>query len=353
MSRPVQRQSAASDEAGARVESRSPVTGRSATWLQRSITGSSAPMIAVSALLVLLIIVEVLTEPNFASTSNITNLLRTSAVPALLVVGMTMVILTGGIDLSMGGILSISGIVYAKLRLAGVAAPLALLLTVLFGAAVGFGINGILIGRLRMSFFVVTLASASALGGIALLWAQDKQIDMSQDALATAIGNSVIGTVLPYGAVIALGAVLVAGLALRYTVFGRSVYAVGGNAEAAELSGLRREWIVPCVYGISGACAAAAGVMTIGRQTIADPTAGNSSIVLYVVAATLLSGVAVAGGAGSVYGALIGTAFLQVLSNALALRGFNNSWQMLVTGVILLMAVYFDRVRQRLAASRG
>lgn len=91
----------------------------------------------------------------------------------------------------------------------------------------------------------------------------------------------------------------------------------------------------------------------IGRQTIADPTAGNNSLVLYAVAATLLGGVSITGGAGSVYGALVGTAFLQVLSNALALRGYNNAWQMLATGVILLVAVYFDRVRQRLAARRA
>ncbi|GAB7006342.1 inner-membrane translocator [Nocardioides sp. AN3] len=282
-----------------------------------------------------------------------TNLLRTSAVPLLLAVGMTLVILTGGIDLSMGGILSLCGIAYAKLVIAGVPAPAALVLTALLGGAIGFLINGLLIGRFKLSFFVVTLGSASVLGGAALLWSDNKQFDMSADTLSSKLGNDAIGDLLPYGALLALAAVVAAGILLKYTIFGRSVYAIGGNAEAAQLSGVRAEWMIPAVYGISGLCAGLAGVMMIGRQTIADPTAGNNSLVLYAVAATLLGGVSITGGAGSVYGALVGTAFLQVLSNALALRGYNNAWQMLATGVILLVAVYFDRVRQRLAARRA
>ncbi|RJQ82476.1 ABC transporter permease [Amycolatopsis panacis] len=320
-------------------------------WRQR-LAGPSTPMIAVAALLVLVIVVEVFTEPTFSSPANVTNLLRATAIPAILAIGMTMVILSGGMDLSMGSILSISGIAYAKCLEAGWPEPVALVVTLGLGAAIGFGVNGILIGRFKMSFFVVTLASASAIGGIALLWSGNRQIDTSGSELASFLGNDAWGNRIPYGAVLAVVLVVVAALALKYTVFGRSVYAVGGNPEAAALSGVRREWVVPAVYGISGLCAALGGVMMAGRQTIADPAAGGSSIVLYVIAAALLSGVAIAGGAGSVYGALIGTAFLQVLSNALALKGFDNSWQMLMTGLILLLAVYFDRVRQRLAGFR-
>ncbi|MDQ6522884.1 ABC transporter permease [Nocardioides sp. LHD-245] len=321
-------------------------------WRSR-LTGTSAPAYAVAALLVLVVLVELLTEPNFSSSSNITNLLRTGAVPMLLCVGMTMVILTGGIDLSMGGILSVCGIAYAKLVMSGVPSEVALLVTVLLGAAIGFLVNGVLIGRVGLSFFVVTLASASLLSGFALLWSGNRQYDLSWDSLARTLGNDALAGVLPYGALLAVLAVVVAGVVLTYTVFGRSVYAIGGNPEAAQLSGVRSEWVVPAVYGVSGACAGLAGVMMIGRQTIADPTAGNNTIVLYVVAATLLAGVSITGGSGSVYAALIGTAFLQVLANALALRGFNNSWQMVVTGAILLVAVYLDRVRQRLLARRA
>lgn len=323
--------------------------GRRHGSLRRHLIGPSAPMIAVAALLVLVIAVEVLTEPTFSSAPNVTNLMRASAIPAILAIGMTIVILSGGMDLSMGAILSISGIAYAKALEAGWSQPIALVATLALGAAVGFCVNGILIGRFKMSFFVVTLASSSAIGGVALLWADNRQIDMSGSDLAAFLGNDAWGGRVPFGAIIAVVLVIMAGLALKYTVFGRAVYAVGGNPEAAAMSGVRSEWVVPAVYGLSGMCAALGGVMMAGRQTIADPSAGGSSIVLYVIAAALLSGVSIAGGAGSVYGALIGTAFLQVLSNALALRGFNNSWQMLVTGLILLLAVYFDRVRQRLA----
>lgn len=344
-----------SEDTTVRTDVASPTAGRPATgagWRHR-LTGSSAPAYAVAGLLVLVVVVELLTEPNFSSSSNITNLLRTGAVPMLLCVGMTMVILTGGIDLSMGAILSVCGIAYAKLVMDGLAPEPALVLTVLLGAAIGFLVNGLLIGRVGLSFFVVTLASASLLSGFALLWSGNRQYDLSWDALARTLGNDALGGVLPYGAVIAVLAVVVAGVVLTYTVFGRSVYAIGGNPEAAQLSGIRSQWVVPAVYGVSGACAGLAGVMMIGRQTIADPTAGNNTIVLYVVAATLLAGVSITGGSGSVFAALVGTAFLQVLANALALRGFNNSWQMVVTGAILLVAVYLDRVRQRLLARRA
>lgn len=319
----------------------------------RLLSGSSAPALAVAALLLLVVVFELFTEPNFSSSSNLTNLLRTSAVPLLLAVGMTVVILTGNIDLSVGGILSVCGIAYAKLVLAGVAPPAALVLAVLLGGAIGFVVNGILIGRFKLSFFVVTLGSASVLSGAALLWSGNRQFDMSDDQLSRMLGNDAIGNVLPYGALLALGAVVVAGIVLRYTVFGRSVYAIGGNPEAAQLSGVRPEWMIPAVFGFSGMCAGLAGVLMIGRQTIADPTAGNNSLVLYAIAATLLAGVSITGGTGTVYGALVGTAFLQVLSNALALRGYNNAWQMVATGTILLVAVYFDRVRQRLVARRA
>jgi ribose/xylose/arabinose/galactoside ABC-type transport system permease subunit len=332
-----------------REKQRPPTTTR--PW-ERYVSGSSAPALAVAALLVLVIVFELLTEPNFSSSSNITNLLRTSAVPLLLAVGMTVVILTGGIDLSVGGILSVCGIAYAKMVIAGVAPTAALFLTVLLGGALGFVINGILIGRFKLSFFVVTLGSASVLSGAALLWSDNRQFDMSGDALSRALGNDAIGDLLPYGAIVALAALVLVAVVLKYTVFGRSVYAIGGNPEAAELSGVRAEWVIPAVYGVSGLCAGLAGVMLIGRQTIADPTAGNNSLVLYAIAATLLAGVSITGGAGSVYGALVGTAFLQVLSNALALRGYNSAWQMVATGTILLVAVYFDRVRLRLVARR-
>jgi ribose transport system permease protein len=323
-----------------------------APW-RRHLAGSSAQAYAVAALLVVVVVLELLTEPNFATSANITNLLRTSAVPMLLCVGMTLVILTGGIDLSMGGILSVCGIAYAKMATDGVPPGLALIVTVALGAAIGFIINGLLIGRIGLSFFVVTLASASLLSGFALLWSDNRQLDMSWNALARTLGNDALGGVVPYGALLAVVAVVVAGLVLTYTVFGRSIYAIGGNPEAAQLSGVRSEWVIPAVYGVSGACAGLAGVMMIGRQTIADPTAGNNTIVLYVVAATLLAGVSITGGSGTVYAALVGTAFLQVLANALALRGFNNSWQMVVTGAILLVAVYFDRIRHSLLARRA
>ncbi len=149
--------------------------------------------------------------------------------------------------------------------------------------------------------------------------------------------------------IVAIGAVVVLWAVLRYTTFGRSIYAVGGNREAAELSGVRAGWVIAAVYGIVALSAAVAGIMMIGRQTLADPNAGNG-IELTVASGILLGGVALYGGVGSVWGAALGTVFLAVLANTLALRGLGANWQLVVTGAILLVAVYLDRVRQRIGS---
>lgn len=311
------------------------------------LAGSVGPFVGLGALLLLLVGYEVLTEPTFSSLDNLTGIGRSMAVPLIVAAAMALVLLTGGVDLSIGSTLALCGILYAKLVTSGAPGGLALLITLAFGAAVGFAVNGVLIGKLDMSFFVVTIGTLSLYRGLVFLWADTQTIDLFDDRLSRDLGNTaIISEHVPIGLLVALGVVVLLYLVLRFTTFGRAVYAVGGNREATELSGVRSGWVIAAVYGISGLCAALASVMTIGRATIADPNMGTN-IELGAAAAALLGGIALSGGVGSIWGAVLGVVFLTVLTNALALAGVSTSWQLIVTGVILILAVYLDRVRAR------
>ncbi len=322
-------------------------SGRREFSIAKLLEGRLGPFIGVGSVLVALVVFELLTEPTFSSAENLTSVMRAGAIPLLLAGAMAVVLLTGGVDLSMGSTLALSGIFYAKLINSGWPAGIAFAACLLFGAVLGLCVNGFLIGRLKMSFFVVTLGTLSAYRGLTFLWSNNQTIEMYGDKLSQKVGNdAILNGHIPISILIALAGIVVLYLVLQYTTFGRSVYAVGGNAEASELSGVRVPWLVASVYGISGLCAALAAVMTIGRATIADPNMG-SGIELEVAAAALLGGLALSGGIGSIWGAVLGVVFLQVLSNALSLAGAPQSWQLIVTGVILVVAIFLDRLRAK------
>lgn len=316
--------------------------------VRRGLFGSQiGPFLALGAVLIFLLIVEGITQPEAFESGNVTNVMRALAVPLVLAVGMTFCLLTGGVDLSIGSSLALSGTLYAKLYTSGAPPVLSLLACILFGLCIGFLVNGLLIGKLDMSFFVVTLGTLSLYRGIVFLWTDAETIDMYEDSLTQKIGNETIfGDKLPIAFVIAVGVVILGYVLLKYTNFGRRVYAVGGNAEAARLSGVRSDWVIAAVYAIAGICAAIAALMTIGRAASVDPNMGTS-LELNAAAAVLLGGVALSGGMGSLWGAVLGVVFLEVLANALALAGLSTSYQLIVTGAILIVAVYLDRVRAR------
>lgn len=318
--------------------------------LSRFAASSVAPYLVLLALTIALLVFNAITEPVFFTPANITNVMRTLAIPLILAAAGTLVLLTGGVDLSMGALLGFAGIVYSQLVVfGGLNSWVALLLTLLVAVVVGLFVNGYLVGRVGMNFFVVTLGTASLLRGLAYLWTGGAQTDMAADPLAAMLGDTAIfGGLIPVSFLVSFGAVVVLWLILRFTTYGRSIYAVGGNREAAELSGVRGAWVIASTYGIVALCAAIAGIMTIGRVTLADPNAG-AGVELTVIAGIMLGGVALTGGVGSVWGAALGITFLSILSNSLGLRGLNNNWQLVLTGGILILAVLFDRWRQRAA----
>jgi ribose transport system permease protein len=311
----------------------------------RSVAGSGYRRMrryaGVGIALLLMVVFLSATQPAFASSINATNVLRSVAVLYMVSIGNTFVLLTAGFDLSVGSLLSLSGAVLAGMLLAGIDPWLAILAILVFGAAVGGLLNGMLIGKAGLSFFVVTLASMSLLRGVTFVYTggRTKQVDIET---LSRLGDGKIGGVsVPI--LLMAGVLLVSLFVLHYTRFGRAVYAVGGNKEAARLSGINVGLVLVTVYAISGLLAALAGVIQTGRLGAAAPVAGTG-LELSAAAAVLLGGTSFSGGSGGVVGTTIGVLFIGVLRNGLGLMGVSSFWQDVVTGVILIAAIAIDRL---------
>jgi ribose transport system permease protein len=308
--------------------------------------GQLGPFVGVSTVLAALLLTMAFTEPGYYNAANLGNITRTLAVPLLLAGGQTFALLIGNVDLSVGSLVALNALVYTKLYYAGVPAELAVLLCIGCAGAIGFFVNGMLIGRLSMSFFVVTLGGLSLYRGIVFLWDQST-IDMYNDRTSELFGDrAVLGQRIGVGFLLVVGVILILYGVLRYTTFGRQVYAVGGNREAADLAGVPSSWVIAGVYGVIGLCVGLAAVMTVGRSASFDPSTGQG-LELQSAAAVLLGGVALSGGVGSIWGVVLAATLLTCLSNALSFIGAQASWQLVLTGGILILAVYLDSLRTR------
>ena len=298
---------------------------------------------------IILLIVMALTQPVFFSGSNLSNIVRSSAIPIILGIGMTFTILTGGIDLSIGSILAFTGILLSGF-IAQMPLGAAVLASVLLATFLVGGINGLLIGKLGLNAFVVTLGTLGIFRGISYLVTNGTTRTIETGSFINTIGDGAIGPI-PGPMVVVI---IVAGLSawvLKSTYFGRDVYAVGGNEFAARLAGVFTSRVKMTVYVISALLAALAGIMQVGRLQSAAPTAGVG-IELAVVAGVLLGGTRLSGGVGSITGTVVGLLFLQTVSNSLTIQGVSSYWQQIVTGVLLGAAVLFDRFRVQYSGRR-
>lgn len=313
-------------------------------WLRhlprRTWTGSKQ-FRPVLILLVLVFVILAFSQPAFATTTNLQNLLTAVSVLWIVAMGMTFVLLTGGADLSVGAVAALVGIFLAKLVETGMNAGLAIAITLAFGATVGALANGLLIGRFRVSFFVVTLASMIALTGVVNLWSGTQSLPVNSTSITNLAADKFLGLSGPVWIMIAM---FVISLSLqRQTYFGRDVYAVGGSATAAHLSGIRVSRTIMLVYAFAALCAAIGGIVGISRIGIASPQV-DANLPLQAIAAVLLGGTLLSGGSGGVGGTALGVLFIGVLSNGLSIAGVQSFWQQVVTGVILIVAVVGDRL---------
>ena len=303
--------------------------------------------------LVVLMGVFAVMEPRFLSSVNLFNVMRQVSIVGLLAVGMTFIILTAGIDLSVGSLLALCGLVAAAVakggfesrfsvgagaEAAGYGWELALLAAIAVGMACG-ALQGLAITRLKVPPFVVTLGGMSAFRGAALLFAAGGPISGFPPDY-TWWGQGRIGPV-PVPVIIFIAFAVVAHVVLRYTRYGRQVYAVGGNPEAARLSGLNVRRVTASVYVILGFFACLGAFVLSARLNSAEAVAGTG-YELTVIASVVIGGTSLFGGAGSIFGTVIGTILIGVLLNGLVLNNVSSYVQQIVIGVIIVLAVAFD-----------
>lgn len=288
------------------------------------------------ALAVECLVVGVATD-TFFTPANLSNVLRQNAFIAMLAAGMTFVILTGGIDLSVGSIVGLSGVVCADLLSRQVAMAPAVTAGIATGLIVGAG-NGLAVTRLRIPSFVVTLASMLMVRGAAFKYTDARTITGLPDGFAALSGGSA-------AAIAMLLVFCVSWVVLVRTAFGRHVHAVGGNRQAAWLSGVRVERVELFVYAISGLAAGLAGVMVASRLGAGYPRAGEY-YELDAIAAVVVGGTSLFGGRGSIWGTLAGAFFIGILNNALNLFHVSTYDQLIVKGIVLVVATSLDRWRE-------
>ncbi len=294
--------------------------------------------------LVLLCIGFELASGRFLSVGNLSIVMQQASINAVLAAGMTFVILTGGIDLSVGSILALAAVVAVGATLTPGLAWAAIPLALLAGAGCGL-VNGSLIAWLGLPPFIVTLGALTAVRGVARLAAGDSTV-FNSDLPFSVIGN---GTLLgvPWLVVIAFLVILLSWVILRRTVLGTWIYTVGGNAEAAALAGIKVPLVLLFVYATSGLLAGLGGVMSAARLYAANGLQLGQAYELDAIAAVILGGTSFVGGIGSVWGTLIGALIIAVLSNGLLLLGVSDIWQYIIKGGVIILAVAIDKLRTR------
>ena len=293
-------------------------------------------------LIVLCLGFNYLTHGTFFTGANIAIVSQQAAINTVLAAGMTFVILTGGIDLSVGSMLATAAMTAMLCSLSPALGAFALPVGLLTGVILG-SINGLLIAYLKLPPFIVTLGSLTAVRGLARLIADDATV-MNPNVSFAWIGNSdVLG--VPVLAIIALMVIVLSWFILRRTVLGIRIYALGGNVAAARLSGIKVSLILLFVYSVSGMLAGLGGVMSAARLYAANGLQIGQGYELDAIAAVILGGTSFVGGVGSIWGTLVGALIIAVLSNGLVIVGVSDIWQYIIKGLVIIAAVALDRYR--------
>lgn len=302
------------------------------------------PALSPAVVLVLAMIGFSLVSSRFYQLQNLSLVLQQVAVVGSLAVGQTLIILTAGIDLSIGAIMVLASLVMATLsynqHVPGV-------LALLIGAAIaiaGQAVNGLLVTRIKLPPFIVTLGMLSVFTAISLIYAQGQTIQLNSGAFLLWTGNtfSIGSLTLTYGVVLMIALYAVFSYALRYTAWGRHLYAVGDDAEAARLAGIRVSRVLLSAYVVAGLAVAVAAWVLVGRVGGGDPNSGLNAN-LESITAVVIGGTSLFGGRGVLVGSLIGALIVQVFDNGLALAGLDPNYQVLAVGVLVIAAVSVDQ----------
>jgi len=301
---------------------------------------------ASGVLLALIVLCAVLAfvSPNFLNNYNLTVVIRQASFVGLVALGQTLVLLLGGIDLSLGACASFSAIVGClMLKSAGIHPWLVIPLTALFGLSLGL-MNGLFIAYLRLNPFIVTLASGAIFGGMTLVITKGYPIRPLGPGFTVFGQGELLAIPLPVAIFLGAAAILVWMLAL--TPFGRNIYAIGGNRDAAVLVGIPVARVEMCAYGLAGMFAALAGILYASRMDSGQPAVGEGWL-MGAITAAILGGTSLKGGQGTILGTVFGTLLMAVVSNGLSLLNVSGYWERVVVGAIVLIAVLTDLLRTR------
>lgn len=292
--------------------------------------------------LVLLCAITYILKPVFLSERNIMNTLRQVSLTAICGFGLTLIILVGEIDLSVGSQQAVAGVLSVVVLNATGSVPLAILAALAGGLVVG-GLNGLIITKFKINSMIVTLGTMAIWRGASMVVTNAVSIQSN----VAAFQNFATGYIGPVPNAVVIAVVLFAAVyfVLNHTTFGRYVYAIGGNPEAARFAGLPVERVKLAVYIIGSVLTMLAGVLLASRMASAQPTAGTG-FEMIVIASVILGGVSLSGGVGSITGAVIGMLILGVLQNALTLMDVNSFWQDITRGVVIILAVAVDSMRK-------
>jgi ribose transport system permease protein len=293
--------------------------------------------------LIVLFIAEAIASPYFLTSTNLSSVVRQTAVINIMALGMTLIIVSGGIDLSVGAILAMGGLLGTKAMAAGHSIPVSILIGILTGCACGF-INGFLITALRINPFIVTLGTLGIIRGLTLVISNGLPVhDIPQPF--SYLGE---GTLLyvPFVLWILLICAVFVHLVLEHTRLGRYAFAIGSNEVAAFYAGIPVSFHTTAVYAIGGMLTGLAGMIEASRLMTGQPTAGQG-YELQAIAAVVIGGGSLRGGEGSVVGTLVGAFIMGLLSNGSDLLGINPYWQQAIIGAVIILAVTFDELRKR------
>ncbi|HCN9689430.1 TPA: ribose ABC transporter permease [Escherichia coli] len=303
--------------------------------------------VGILPILILIVAVFGFITPNFFTESNLLNITRQASINIVLAAGMTFIILTGGIDLSVGSILGTTAVAAMVVSLspefAMLSIPAALMLGLLLGLLLGL-FNGALVAFAGLPPFIVTLGTYTALRGAAYLLADGTTV-INSNINFEWIGNNYLGPV-PWLVVIALAVIVVCWFILRRTTLGVHIYAVGSNMQAARLTGIKVWLVLLFVYGMSGLLSGLGGIMSASRLYSANGNLGMG-YELDAIAAVILGGTSFVGGIGTITGTLVGALIIATLNNGMTLMGVSYFWQLVIKGAMIIIAVLIDKYRTR------
>ncbi len=285
-----------------------------------------------------------LVSPYFFAVTNFQNILRQTAINGFLALGLTMVILVGGIDLSLGGILGLVAIVGALMLKGGSGLIPVVIIGIIIGTVVGAS-NGLLITGFGIEPFVITLGMQFVLRGLCFSLTEGRTVFVEMPSKFDFIANGDIGPI-PFPTILLAIAYLLGYLMMRFTVFGRYLYAVGGNEEVVRLAGVNNKLVKVAVYAICGASAAIAGIINLSRINVGDPQAGEG-IILFIIGAVIIGGNKFVGGLGGVGYTIIGLLLIGFISNIIILMGLGYYIQLIAEGSIIIVAVLLQKERKR------